>query len=48
MIPRISPLQPWLYADAESALAAIIVLDQFPRNMFRADARAYAADPLVL
>jgi uncharacterized protein (DUF924 family) len=28
----------------EGALALVIVLDQFPRNMFRADARAYAAD----
>ena len=30
---------------AEGALALTIVLDQFPRNMFRGDARAYAADP---
>jgi uncharacterized protein (DUF924 family) len=28
-------------------LAAVIVLDQFPRNMFRGDARAYATDPLA-
>jgi uncharacterized protein (DUF924 family) len=34
-------------AEAESALALIIVLDQFPRNMFRGDARTYAADPLA-
>ncbi len=27
------------------SLALLIVLDQFPRNMFRHDARAYAADP---
>ena len=33
--------------EAESALALIIVLDQFPRNMFRGDARTYAADPLA-
>jgi uncharacterized protein (DUF924 family) len=33
--------------DAESALALLIVLDQFPRNMFRGDARTYAADPLA-
>ena len=26
------------------ALATVIVLDQFPRNMFRGDARAYASD----
>jgi uncharacterized protein (DUF924 family) len=29
------------------ALALVIVLDQFPRNMFRGSARAYAADPLA-
>jgi uncharacterized protein (DUF924 family) len=29
---------------AEGALALTIVLDQFPRNMFRGDARTYAAD----
>jgi uncharacterized protein (DUF924 family) len=28
----------------EDALALVIVLDQFPRNMFRGDARTYAAD----
>jgi uncharacterized protein (DUF924 family) len=33
---------------AEGALALTIVLDQFPRNMFRGDARTYAADPLAL
>jgi uncharacterized protein (DUF924 family) len=32
---------------AEGALALLIVLDQFPRNMFRDDARAFAADPLA-
>jgi uncharacterized protein (DUF924 family) len=31
----------------ESALALLIVLDQFPRNMFRNDARAYAADAMA-
>ncbi len=31
-------------ATADGALALIIVLDQFPRNMFRRDARAFAAD----
>jgi uncharacterized protein (DUF924 family) len=30
-----------------SLLAAIIVLDQFSRNLFRADPRAYAADPIA-
>jgi uncharacterized protein (DUF924 family) len=29
-----------------SILAAVIVLDQFSRNMFRADARAFSADPI--
>jgi uncharacterized protein (DUF924 family) len=32
-------------ASAEGALALVIVLDQFPRNMFRGSARIYAADP---
>jgi uncharacterized protein (DUF924 family) len=31
-------------ATPEGALPLIIVLDQFPRNMFRRDARAFAAD----
>ena len=31
----------------DSLLALIIVLDQFPRNMFRGDACTYAADPLA-
>lgn len=30
--------------SAEGALALVIVLDQFPRNMFRGDARSYATD----
>jgi uncharacterized protein (DUF924 family) len=33
--------------DAQGALALVIVLDQFPRNMFRDSARAFAADPLA-
>jgi long-chain acyl-CoA synthetase len=32
----------------ESALALVIVLDQFPRNMFRSSPRAFAADSLAL
>lgn len=32
---------------AEGALALVIVLDQFPRNMFRGSARAFAADPMA-
>ena len=31
--------------DPEGGLALVIVLDQFPRNMFRGNARAFAADP---
>lgn len=33
--------------EPESALALVIVLDQFPRNMFRGSTRSYAADPLA-
>jgi uncharacterized protein (DUF924 family) len=33
--------------SAESALALTLVLDQFPRNMFRGDKRAFAADALA-
>jgi len=33
--------------SAESALALVILLDQFPRNMFRGDARAFATDELA-
>lgn len=32
----------------ETILAAILVLDQFSRNLFRDTAEAYAADPLAL
>jgi uncharacterized protein (DUF924 family) len=35
---------PWL-TDARGALAYIVVTDQFPRNMFRDTARAFASDP---
>jgi len=34
-------------ASAEGALALLILLDQFPRNMFRGQARAFASDPLA-
>lgn len=33
--------------SAEGALALLILLDQFPRSMFRGSARAFAADPLA-
>lgn len=35
-------------ADARTALAAVIVLDQMSRNMFRDTPRAFAADPQAL
>jgi uncharacterized protein (DUF924 family) len=31
----------------DGALALVILLDQFPRNMFRGDARTFATDPLA-
>ncbi|MGI6245534.1 MAG: DUF924 family protein [Pseudochelatococcus sp.] len=37
---------PW-EATADGALALAIVLDQFPRQIFRGTARAFAADPLA-
>jgi uncharacterized protein (DUF924 family) len=39
-------LEDWK-SDPQSCLALIIVLDQFPRNMFRGDARMYATDELA-
>src|SRR4028118_942202 len=33
---------------AESCLALVIVLDQFPRNMFRGDARTHTTDGKAL
>ena len=33
--------------NAEGALALLILLDQFPRNMFRGDKRTFATDPLA-
>ena len=37
-----------LVADAKTALAAVVVLDQFPRNIFRGTARAFATDAAAL
>jgi uncharacterized protein (DUF924 family) len=34
-------------ASAEGALALVILLDQFPRNLYRASAHAFATDPLA-
>lgn len=39
-------LRDWEQSE-EGALALLILLDQFPRNMFRGDARTYATDPLA-
>ncbi len=36
-----------LEESAEGALALVILLDQFPRNMFRGSARAFATDALA-
>ncbi len=33
--------------SAEGALALVLLFDQFPRNMFRGSARAFATDPLA-
>ena len=35
-------------ASADRALATVIALDQFPRNVFRGTARAFATDALAL
>jgi uncharacterized protein (DUF924 family) len=40
-------LDAWLAAP-ESALALVVVLDQFPRNMYRDTGRAFAADAKAL
>jgi uncharacterized protein (DUF924 family) len=40
-------LAAWMQ-EPKSSLALVIVLDQFPRNMFRGTARAFAADPVAL
>ncbi len=36
-----------LLADADGALALILLLDQLPRNVFRDSAHAFATDPLA-
>lgn len=35
-------------SEARSWISLIILLDQFPRNIFRGDRRSFAADPLAL
>lgn len=39
-------LQAWA-ETAEGALALLILLDQFPRNLYRGSAHAFATDPLA-
>ena len=39
-------LSSWETSD-NGALALVIILDQFPRNMFRDDIRTYSSDPLA-
>jgi uncharacterized protein (DUF924 family) len=39
----VGELSSWETSD-DGALALVIVLDQFPRNIFRGDARTYASD----
>jgi len=39
-------LESWKRAP-DSCLALVILLDQFPRNMFRGSAKAFGADPLA-
>ena len=41
------PVEAFL-GDPETALAAVILFDQFPRNMFRGDAEQFATDELAL
>jgi uncharacterized protein (DUF924 family) len=43
---RSGGLSSWRLSD-DGLLALVIVLDQFPRNMFRGDARTYATDALA-
>ena len=35
-------------ADPRSAITLLLLLDQFPRNLFREDARSFATDPKAL
>ena len=40
-------LRDWDEAGADAALARILVLDQFPRNIFRGSGRSFAGDALA-
>lgn len=41
-------VEAWVRAGPKGVLAALIGLDQFPRNLFRGTPRAFAFDPLAL
>ncbi len=43
---RAGQLSSWQTSD-DGTLALVIVLDQFPRNMFRSDARAFSTDAIA-
>jgi len=45
-VQRDKPVEDFM-EDADTALAALILFDQFPRNMFRGEARAFATDALA-
>jgi uncharacterized protein (DUF924 family) len=45
---RVREMKPEEHGSPQAALAAVIALDQFPRNMFRGTPRAFASDALAL
>jgi uncharacterized protein (DUF924 family) len=45
---EVAQLRPEQLTTARECLAAVIVLDQFSRNMFRGSPRSFATDPLAL
>jgi uncharacterized protein (DUF924 family) len=45
---QLSQIRPEQLATPLECVAAVIALDQFPRNMFRGTARAFATDALAL
>jgi uncharacterized protein (DUF924 family) len=45
-VARMGDMDGWM-VDPAGSFALLIVLDQFSRNMFRGDARGFAADPMA-
>lgn len=45
---QLAQIRPEQLTTAIEHVAAVIVLDQFPRNIFRGSPRAFATDPLAL